>query len=71
MVALAVHSLHEHAIVHGNLVPDIMHWFSSSNVVKLGGLSTWALSGSPMPVRPALRYSAPEVSNLGIYDGAS
>lgn len=61
MLALAVKGLHERGVVHGALTPDACHWFGARNAIKLGGFGCWAMAGSPMPVRPALRYAPPEV----------
>lgn len=62
LVATAVASWHGRGMVHGGLCPSACHWFATQNRIKLGGLSTWAVEGGLMPVRPDARYAAPEVS---------
>ena len=61
MVCKAVSSLHSRGIVHGDLRPANIMWFSSSFAMKLVDFGRWSQKGMPTPLKLSLRYAAPEV----------
>ena len=61
MVCKAVSSLHSRSIVHGDLRPANIMWFSSSFAMKLVDFGRWSQKGMPTPLKLSLRYAAPEV----------
>ena len=63
-VCKAVAGLHQREIVHGDLRPANVMWFSSSFSMKLVDFARWADKGLPTPLNLTLRYAAPEVTPL-------
>lgn len=55
---LELHQLH---IIHGDLKPSNIMWFSSDHAWKLTDLGSWVKAREPSPVSYTLMYAAPEV----------
>ncbi|GMH32331.1 hypothetical protein BSKO_00165 [Bryopsis sp. KO-2023] len=53
--------LHQHHIIHGDLKPSNIMWFSHDHAWKLTDLGSWARAREPSPVSYTLMYGAPEV----------
>lgn len=60
-VCKAVCGLHQRDIVHGDLRPGNVMWFSSSFSMKLVDFARWSDKGLPTPLVLNLPYAAPEV----------
>ena len=60
-VCKALCGLHQRDIVHGDLRPANVMWFSSSFSMKLVDFARWSDKGLPTPLAINLRYAAPEV----------
>lgn len=61
MVCKAVCGLHQRDIVHGDLRPGHVMWFSSSFSMKLVDFARWSDKGLPTPLNITLTYAAPEL----------
>ena len=60
-VCKALCGLHQRDIVHGDLRPANVMWFSSSFSMKLVDFAGWSDKGLPTPLILNLAYAAPEV----------
>jgi serine/threonine protein kinase len=60
-VCKAVCGLHQREIVHGDLRPANVMWFSSSFSMKLVDFARWSDKGMPTPLNITLTCAAPEV----------
>lgn len=60
-VCKAVSGLHQREIVHGDLRPANVMWFSSSFSMKLVDFARWSDKGMPTPLNITLACAAPEV----------
>jgi len=60
-VCKAVSGLHQREIVHGDLRPANVMWFSSSFSMKLVDFARWSDKGMPTPLNITLTCAAPEV----------
>ncbi|KAA6425624.1 MAG: serine threonine kinase [Trebouxia sp. A1-2] len=61
MVCKAVCGLHQREIVHGDLRPANVMWFSSSFSMKLVDFARWSDKGMPTPLNITLTCAAPEL----------
>ncbi|KAL0035895.1 hypothetical protein WJX77_006910 [Trebouxia sp. C0004] len=61
MVCKAVCGLHQREIVHGDLRPANVMWFSSSFSMKLVDFARWSDKGMPSPLNITLTCAAPEL----------
>jgi hypothetical protein len=61
LISKAVAALHANELVHGDLKPANIMWFTQSHSWKLIDFGSWAAVGHRAPLHYTLRYAAPEV----------
>jgi serine/threonine protein kinase len=66
-VCKAVSGLHQREIVHGDLRPANVMWFSSSFSMKLVDFARWSDKGMPTPLNITLTCAAPEVRTFSLF----
>ena len=66
-VCKAVCGLHQREIVHGDLRPANVMWFSSSFSMKLVDFARWSDKGMPTPLNITLTSAAPEVRLVSLF----
>lgn len=60
-VLKALTYIHNHQVVHGDLKPGNIMWFTSEHTWKLLDLDTAALSNDLVPINYTMMYAAPEI----------